>query len=199
MSEKGDLMLDVDQAGELKRAFRRTRGSNGARWTNALIKKLSEGRTLGLVLDVLEGRAEIQPIKLATEGMDDVIIQVDRSNPSVLPDLDSKFYFPGLEKTGPSEYRISEVKKWFFPIQRGGEGGGYSIFNFLTKKGRMKNQLSLDDLYAIKSKGVAVFRQHFGKRLLAWKSMVKGSLGGFAPFLAEEDGDLIIGWCRVRL
>jgi hypothetical protein len=48
-----DLMLDVDQAGELKAAFRR------GNWTNAKIKKLSEGDILSQVLLVLEGKAKI--------------------------------------------------------------------------------------------------------------------------------------------
>jgi hypothetical protein len=52
-----DLMLDVDQAGELKAAFRR------GDWTNALIKKACEGDRLAQFRDVLLGRAEIKPIE----------------------------------------------------------------------------------------------------------------------------------------
>lgn len=52
-----DLMLDVDQAGELKRAFRR------GGWTNAEIKKLSEGTTLAEVLSIVRGTHEIKPIE----------------------------------------------------------------------------------------------------------------------------------------
>ena len=48
-----DLMLDVDQAGELKAAFRR------AGWTNADIKKFSEGDFAAKVLLVLMGLATI--------------------------------------------------------------------------------------------------------------------------------------------
>jgi hypothetical protein len=48
-----DLMLDVDQAGELKAAFRR------GEWTNALIKRLCEGEILSKVRLVLEDKAEI--------------------------------------------------------------------------------------------------------------------------------------------
>lgn len=54
MSANNDLMLDVNQAAELKMAFRR----NG--WNNSQIKILSEGDILVRVLDVLEGRAYIQ-------------------------------------------------------------------------------------------------------------------------------------------
>ncbi|MCX6765628.1 MAG: hypothetical protein NT136_01545 [Candidatus Moranbacteria bacterium] len=49
-------MLDVDQAGELKAAFRR------GDWTNAEIKKLSEGDILAQVRQVILGYAEIKLI-----------------------------------------------------------------------------------------------------------------------------------------
>lgn len=49
-----DLMLDVDQAGEIKAAFRR------GGWTNAEIRKACEGEFIAQVRDVLLGRAEIR-------------------------------------------------------------------------------------------------------------------------------------------
>lgn len=51
-----NLMLDVDQAGELKAAFRR------GGWTNAEIKSLCEGDILAQVRKVILGRAEIKPL-----------------------------------------------------------------------------------------------------------------------------------------
>lgn len=51
------LMLDVDQAGELKAAFRR------GGWSNAEIKQLCEGNNLSKVLEVLKGRAEIKYVE----------------------------------------------------------------------------------------------------------------------------------------
>ncbi|MCH7492873.1 hypothetical protein IID19_04805 [Patescibacteria group bacterium] len=48
-----DLMLDVDQARELKAAFRR------GDWTNALIKRACEGDSLAQFKLVVEGSAEI--------------------------------------------------------------------------------------------------------------------------------------------
>ena len=48
-------MLDVDQAGELKAAFRR------GDWTNKEIKRLCEGNLLAQVRDVLLGRFDIRP------------------------------------------------------------------------------------------------------------------------------------------
>lgn len=49
-------MLDVDQAGELKAAFRR------GNWTNGEIKRLSEGDVLARVCGILRGTHEIKPI-----------------------------------------------------------------------------------------------------------------------------------------
>jgi hypothetical protein len=56
-----NLMLDVDQAGELKAAFRR------CGYNNAEIKKLSTGDFLAEVRNVLRGLAEIKPIEHAVD------------------------------------------------------------------------------------------------------------------------------------
>ncbi len=57
-----DLMLDVDQAGELKAAFRR------GDWTNAEIKRACEGNFLAQVRKVLLGQAQIvDVVKKVTE------------------------------------------------------------------------------------------------------------------------------------
>ncbi len=48
-----DLMLDVDQAGELKAAFRR------GDWTNAEIKRACEGDSLARFRDVVRGYAKV--------------------------------------------------------------------------------------------------------------------------------------------
>jgi len=50
-------MLDVDQAGELKAAFRR------GNWTNGEIKQLSEGDVLANVRQVILGHAEIKVLE----------------------------------------------------------------------------------------------------------------------------------------
>jgi hypothetical protein len=52
-----DLMLDVDQARELKAAFRR------GKWTNAEIKRACEGDFLARAREALLGRAEIVAMK----------------------------------------------------------------------------------------------------------------------------------------
>ncbi len=52
-----ELKLDVDQASELKAAFRR------GNWTNAEIKKICEGNVLEQFREVILGHAEIVQIK----------------------------------------------------------------------------------------------------------------------------------------
>ncbi|HUO55977.1 MAG TPA: hypothetical protein VMU27_00870, partial [Candidatus Paceibacterota bacterium] len=56
-----NLMLDVDQASELKAAFRR------GNWTNAEIKWLCEGRTLEQLRKVKSGLAEIKRVNLEVD------------------------------------------------------------------------------------------------------------------------------------
>jgi hypothetical protein len=88
-----DLKLDVDQAGELKAGFRRTRGSNGIEWSNEDIKKLSEGNHLGLVLDYLHGRAKIVPVvqqgsELSEEEVTSFLKKLTASGPLILDAVD---------------------------------------------------------------------------------------------------------------
>jgi hypothetical protein len=63
-----DLMLDVDQAGELKAAFRR------GDWTNGQIKKLCEGNILSQVRQVIEGKAEI--VEIVMEKVKEVAVSL---------------------------------------------------------------------------------------------------------------------------
>ena len=63
-----NLMLDVDQAGELKAAFRRHN------YTNTLIKRMCEGDALGQFKLFLAGTHQITPIPVPT-------ISIDRSRP----------------------------------------------------------------------------------------------------------------------
>ncbi|MDA1169251.1 MAG: hypothetical protein O3A36_02860 [bacterium] len=63
-----NLMLDVDQAGELKAAFRR------GDWTSAEIKRACEGDFLSRVLTVLRGQSEITVVKHVINGDADPLI-----------------------------------------------------------------------------------------------------------------------------
>jgi len=103
-----DLMLDVDQAGELKTAFRRTRGSDGAEWTNERIKKLSEGSILGQVLDVINGRSAIVQIEKKVSETKSNLLIVDYDVAPSLVDLKIKTH---PERKDIVEYDLSKIER----------------------------------------------------------------------------------------
>lgn len=188
-----DLMLDVDQAGEIKAALRRTHGTDGSEWTNGKIKKMSEGDFLGRVLDVLEGRAKIVPVAL--EALD-TIIRVNRSVRPVYPDWMEARLHPKLEFTGPAKYTISAVKEWLHDKQKNGVVEGNVIYEHLKKTDILKDCLGLADLLAIQAKGLDFFRKHFaGKAVFGWKSVVRSRSGDpGAPCLTLFGGEVILDW-----
>lgn len=102
-----ELMLDVDQAGELKAAFRRTRGSDGSEWTNERIKKLSEGSTLGQVLDVINGRSAIMQIEKKVSEVKSNLLIVDYGVAPSLINLKIKSH---PERKDVIEYDVSKIE-----------------------------------------------------------------------------------------
>lgn len=102
-----ELMLDVDQAGELKAAFRRTRGSDGSEWTNERIKKLSEGSILGQVLDVINDQSTIVQIKKKVSEVKSNSLIVDYGVAPSLVGLKIKSH---SEWKGVIEYNLSFAK-----------------------------------------------------------------------------------------
>jgi len=80
---------------------------------------------------------------------------------------------PHLELLGPSEYNINRVQEWLHPDQSNKPVQGYAIYEYLKESNTLSEQLGIDDLRAIQSKGVAFFRKHFGnKTICAWKSII---------------------------
>ncbi|MDP2593848.1 MAG: hypothetical protein Q8P36_00705 [bacterium] len=84
-----DLMLDVDQAGELKAAFRR------GNWTNQEIKRLCEGGTLAQFRQVLLGQAAI----IDRRQLDDYVralaeAMMPQVKPEHIIDCDANPYLP---------------------------------------------------------------------------------------------------------
>jgi len=97
-----DLMLDVDQAGELKAAFRR------GDWTNAEIKGLCEGDILKRVRDVVRGFAEI-----VTKQH---VIDCDQD-----PFCPSGWSVESHQKAGQFTWDPTRVEPYLSPHQRGGK------------------------------------------------------------------------------
>lgn len=194
-----DLMLDVDQAGELKAAFRRTRGSNGAEWTNEAIKRISEGHFLGSVLDALEGRAKIVPteqkVRVKAEVID-TIIRVDRSIRPIYPDWVQMVMHPEFENTGPAEFDLAEVEQWLHNKQKQGVVEGNVIYQFLKDNDMLKTCLGLRDGEEIQKKGIDLFRRFFkGKAVYLWKSVVQGRGGRlYVPCLRGGGSEVLVDW-----
>lgn len=134
-----NLMLDVDQAGELKAAFRR------GNWTNAQIKKLCEGDTLARVRHVVEGAAEIVPKKHIAE-----IVPVPEKH---IIDCDADPFLPAgwsVEqhvKTGQMEWDPAKVALFLAEEQKIGSIKGDKLRELLAGKPVM-NANVLDDLLA---------------------------------------------------
>lgn len=103
-----ELMLDVDQAGELKAAFRRTRGSDGSEWTNERIKKLSEGSILGQILDVINGRSTIMQIEKKVSEVKSSLLIVDYGVAPSLVDLKIKSH---PERKDIVKYDFSKIER----------------------------------------------------------------------------------------
>lgn len=202
-------MLDVGQAVEIKAALRRECGSDGSSWTNEKIKRLTERKGfLGLVLDALEGRATIVPHpSLSTCQPGKIIdrrIRVNRSVRPVYPDwadpawTDNEENFIKLEVTGPSKYDLADVILWRHDFQVDGhEIPGEDLYQYLRENQILESCLSLHDGEEIQKKGIALFRQCFGKKtVLLAKSTVmhRVNFGLDMPYLFEKDNEVAMGW-----
>lgn len=195
------LKLDVDQAGEIKAAFRRERGSNGSKWTNERIKALTERRgLLGGVLDVLEDRADIVPRLVSGKQLEmslDTLISVDYSIRPAYPDWVRMVMHPELGLTGPVEYDLGTIDPWLHDDQKNGRSmEGYRLYEYLKDKNMLEGCLSLRDGEEIQKKGLAVFRKFFqGKSVFLWKSVVQGRFGILVvPYLYENGGQVVVDW-----
>lgn len=191
-------MLDVDQAGELKAAFRRTRGSDKSVWTNEHIKALSNGAFLGKVLDVLNGRSRIVPVeKKSFSKAVDSIIRVDRTKRRSYPERWSLLY-PELQDIGPAEYPVSKVQQWCHEKQSDGAVDGSVILDCIKAEDDLMNHLELADLIAIKKKKIVFYREHFaGKKLFGWRSATVSGDGHKSirvPYLYEYGNVVTLGW-----
>ncbi len=110
------FVLDVDQASELKHAFKR----NG--FTKAQIKQLTSGDFLSGVRDVIEGRAEL-------------VVKKHLINLDADPMIPDGWKVEEHQKGGQFEWDASKVALYLDPSQQGGPIEG----NKLCKKLKGKN------------------------------------------------------------
>lgn len=123
-----DLMLDVDQAGELKAAFRR------GNWTNAFIKRLCEGDILSRVLLVLEGKAEIVIKKVEETAVSLLALVKTISTPAIAGKKTSDCFTNKLLRYC---YRDGKLDSWLPESQPEQVSGEFSVVQ-LTKNAAFK-------------------------------------------------------------
>lgn len=153
----GELKLDVDQAGELKAAFRRE-----GPWTNEKIKILCEQKgLLTQVLEVLEGRSEICPVEYTV-------------------DLDSTPFIP-------EGWKVEEHKKggqWKFDptklelyLDEGQKNGKCIEGNKLRKKLESKDVLNANLLDFLLKNPNLIPESWKGKVVFFWGTIYRGTVG----------------------
>ncbi len=152
-----DLMLDVDQAGELKAAFRR------GDWTNAEIKRLCEGDTLKNVRGVLRGFSEIKPILHA--------IDCDAS-----PFVPDGWKVEEHRKGGIFTWDPTKVKLYLSKKQKGDK---YVIGNDLRKELASQPVFNANLLdYLLKPENQHLIPEDWkGKYVFFWGTIYRSSVG----------------------
>lgn len=156
-------MLDVDQAGELKAGFRR----NG--YTNALIKKLSEGDNLAKFRDVLLGRAEIKMIEYCIDCDAPVFIP---SGWKALPDTEQ---LPNRVR-GMVKFDPTKVNLHFVSGQKGSKCIGGNDLRKLLAKQPVYTAHVLD--YVLKPENQHLIPEEYkSKAVFFWGTIYRNSVG----------------------
>ena len=191
-----ELKLDVDQAGEVKAALRREKGSDGSEWTNEKVKALTERRGLfGQVLDVLEGRAAIVPCgaSIVNVAFEDLIIS-----------LDYGMSFAEMITQGRYDWTNSDITEERFPVKGIGKVErtvelihfGYNISSEDAVKDLAKRGLrpaTIEELLAFGAKYSDLQRKFL---IVALGSSARVGDDRYVPYLCRHDAErgLNLGW-----
>lgn len=128
----------------------------------------------------------------------DLIIRVDRSLKPNYPDWMVKVMHPELELSGPAEYDLSQVERWFHDDQKCGSVVGNTIYKYLQEGDELSSCLNLQDGLAIQQKGIDIFRQLFPGKLIGvclWGSVVQNHRGHLSvPYLFGFGGEVVLDW-----
>ncbi len=124
-------------------------------------------------------------------------IKVNRKNKPEYPSWVKEVLNPELESTGPAEFDAAKVDLWLHEGQKnGGLIKGKVIYDHLLKEKMLGGCLNLQDLLAIKEKGIEFYRKHFsGKYLFGWKSVVRNDGRSLdCPYLDERGDEVVLYW-----
>lgn len=153
-----DLMLDVDQAGELKAAFRR------GEWTNADIKKACEGDHLVRFRDVVRGYAQITQTQY--------IVDCDAA-----PLIPNGWEKEDHKKGGQLTLDMTKIRLHFSSKQ---QNGGYIEGNKLRKELASEPILNANVLDYLLAHPELIPEEWKGKCVFFWGTIYRGSGGVLA-------------------
>jgi hypothetical protein len=169
-----DLMLDVDQAGELKAAFRR------GNWTNAEVKRLSEGDLLAKVRNVVRGFSAITPILHAIDCDADPFIP---DGWIVLPEDQLPNRVKGIFTWEPTKVKLYPSKKK--------KGDRYILGHDLREELANQSVLNVNLLdYLLKPENQHLIPEDWkGKYVFFWGTIYRSSYGSlYVRYLYWFDG-----------
>ena len=161
-----DLMLDVDQAGKLKAAFRR------GDWTNQEIKRLCEGDVLANVRNVLRGYATIATVEH--------VIDCD-ANPFVPKGWGVEEHHEG----GHFKWNVPQVQLF---LSEGQRGGNVLEGNKLRKELAGKPVLNANVLDYLLANPHLIPEEWKGKYVFFWGTVYRSSDGRLFVRCLDWDG-----------
>ena len=187
-----DLMLDVDQAGELKAAFRR------GNWTNQEIKRLCEGDTLAQFRQVFLGNAAIVDRQQFDHLKALVEVMISQSKTEHLINCDADPFLPSGWK-GVEEHQRGGQLNWNKDVQKdalflasGQQKGSVLVGHKLRKELAGKPVLNANVLDYLLAHPELIPEDWKGKYVFFWGTSYRGSVGGlFVRYLYWCGGR----WC----
>jgi hypothetical protein len=130
----------------------------------------------------------------------DPVITFNRTGNSVFPSGIVEFLRQDTERDPPIKCRISEIKKWYHPLQASivGVRAG-DVYAALRVSNELKYCLTLRNLREIRQLGPEVYEKYFeGECIFAWGSLAYCE-GGImvVPYTYNSENNLPIKWARM--
>jgi hypothetical protein len=165
------------------------------------VQWLRTGNNFENVSLLARGKAKLIRLEEMKLAAIDPIVRIDHSIRPVYPDwLDTDYInspeFLELERSGPSEFDASRLRKWWHPKQRNGVVSGRILHAHLKAKRMLQSCLGLADIVGIQEKGNEFFCQNFrGQAVFGWRSVVPNRDGDLCvPFLVLSGGRVVLDW-----
>lgn len=141
-----------------------------------------------------------EPVHREMVQKEDVLVEVGRGSPLVLPDGIIEWLHPEFANSGPVAYCLSEVKPWLHHSQKSIQGiPGGDIHAYLRDGNHLRTCLGYRDALVLCELGPDCFSQFFGEEihLFFWRSLAKTSFGCAVPKLFVLNGVLQIEFAPI--